>query len=108
MVVAADGTVQPRVIRPGPRELGLRIVRDGLGADDSIIIDGLLRARPGSKVTAQPGKIEPGPDRARWGRHGYATLPLPHRPAALCARAVPLHHPYPRTTTFLPACRSVS
>ncbi|HEY9566937.1 MAG TPA: efflux RND transporter periplasmic adaptor subunit [Thalassobaculum sp.] len=65
MVVAADGTVQPRVIRPGPRELGLRIVRDGLGADDSIIIDGLLRARPGSKVTAQPGKIEPGPDRAR-------------------------------------------
>lgn len=65
MVVAADGTVQPRAIRPGPRELGLRIVRSGLGGDDSIIIDGLLRARPGSKVTAQPGKIEPGPDRAR-------------------------------------------
>lgn len=65
MVVAADGTVQPRPIRPGPSELGLRIVRKGLGADDDIIIDGLLRARPGAKVTAQRGSIEPGPDQAR-------------------------------------------
>ena len=65
MVVAADGTVQPRPIRPGPRELGLRIVRSGLGADDSIIIDGLLRARPGAKVTPQPGAIEAGPDQSR-------------------------------------------
>lgn len=65
MVVAADGTVRPRPIRPGPRELGLRIVRNGLGAEDSIIIDGLLRARPGSKVTPKPGTIEPGPDKAR-------------------------------------------
>lgn len=65
MVVAADGTVQPRPIRPGPRELGLRIVRKGLGPDEDIIIDGLLRARPGGKVTPQRGTIEPGPDRAR-------------------------------------------
>ena len=65
MVVAADGTVQPRPIRPGPRELGLRIVRSGLGAEDSIIIDGLLRARPGAKVTPQPGAIEAGPDQSR-------------------------------------------
>lgn len=64
MVVAADGTVSARPIRPGPRELGLRIVREGLGADDEIVIDGLLRARPGGKVTAEQGSIQPGPDRA--------------------------------------------
>jgi RND family efflux transporter MFP subunit len=65
MTVAPDGTVVPRPIRPGPREFGLRIVREGLGPDDRIVIDGLLRARPGGKVTPQPGTIEPGPDEAR-------------------------------------------
>ena len=33
----------PKVIRPGPHELGLRIVRKGLTADDTIIINGLVR-----------------------------------------------------------------
>jgi RND family efflux transporter MFP subunit len=59
MTVADDGTVAPRIIRPGPMELGLRIVRNGLGPDDRIIINGLIRARPGAKVTAQPGTITP-------------------------------------------------
>src|SRR5690606_24776844 len=59
MTVADDGTVKPRVIRPGPMELGLRIVREGLSPDDRIIIDGLVRARPGAKVTPQPGTITP-------------------------------------------------
>ena len=57
MTVKPDGTVEPRVIRPGPSYQGLRIVRSGLGAGDTIIIDGLVRARPGAKVTPQPGKI---------------------------------------------------
>ncbi|HLI10921.1 MAG TPA: efflux RND transporter periplasmic adaptor subunit [Alphaproteobacteria bacterium] len=57
MTVRADGTVEPRVIRPGPSYGNLRIVRRGLSADDTIIIDGLMRARPGAKVTPQPGKI---------------------------------------------------
>ena len=57
MAVNADGTVVPKVIRPGPRYHGLRIVRAGLTAADTILIDGLLRARPGGKVTPQPGKI---------------------------------------------------
>ncbi len=59
MTVKADGTVEPRVVRPGPRELGLRIIREGLEPTDTVIIDGLMRARPGAKVTPQPGKIEP-------------------------------------------------
>jgi RND family efflux transporter MFP subunit len=60
MTVKDDGTVEPRVIRPGPIVDGLRVVRDGLGPKDRIIINGLVRARPGGKVTPQPGKIEPG------------------------------------------------
>ena len=54
----ADGTVTPRVIRPGPSYAGLRIVREGLSGDDTIIIDGLVRARPGAKVDPQPGEIK--------------------------------------------------
>ena len=59
MTVAKDGTVVPKRIRPGPIFDGLRIVRSGLAPDDRIIINGLIRARPGAKVTAQPGTITP-------------------------------------------------
>jgi len=62
MTVSADGTVVPKPIRPGPSYQGLRIVRSGLKGDETIIIDGLLRARPGAKVVPQPGKIEIQPE----------------------------------------------
>jgi RND family efflux transporter MFP subunit len=57
MTVAADGTVVPKAVRPGPLYDGLRIVRCGLEPDDRLVIDGLMRARPGAKVTPQPGEI---------------------------------------------------
>jgi len=59
MTVAEDGTVVPVVIRPGPTENGLRIVREGLTGNEKIIINGLVRAQPGGKVTPEEGKIEP-------------------------------------------------
>jgi RND family efflux transporter MFP subunit len=58
MTVTADNRIEPRVIRPGPRELGLRIVRRGLEPSDRIVINGLLRVRPGIEVTPVPGQIE--------------------------------------------------
>ena len=58
MTVAADGTVAAREVRQGPTFEGLRIVRSGLSAADTIVINGLLRARPGAKVTPQAGTIE--------------------------------------------------
>jgi RND family efflux transporter MFP subunit len=65
MTVTADGTVAPRVIRPGPSYAGgLRIVRRGLEPSDRIIINGLMRARPGAMVTPQPGTIEAPPANA--------------------------------------------
>ncbi len=61
MVVTDSGTVEPRLVKLGPTAEGLRIVRSGVSATDSIIIDGLMRVRPGAKVTPQPGAITPVP-----------------------------------------------
>jgi RND family efflux transporter MFP subunit len=60
MTVASDGTVVPKPVRPGPiyDALGLRIIREGLAPTDQVIINGLMRARPGAKVTPQPGEIQ--------------------------------------------------
>ena len=58
MTVRDDGTIEPKVVRTGPTYDNLRIIRSGLAATDRIVIDGLVRARPGAKVTPQPGKIE--------------------------------------------------
>jgi RND family efflux transporter MFP subunit len=58
MTVTADNKIEPRVIRPGPTELGLRIVRRGLQPDDRIVINGLMRVRPGMQVTPKEGQIE--------------------------------------------------
>ncbi len=58
MTVAEDGTVAPVIIRPGPSQPGgLRIVREGLTGGERIIINGLMRAQPGGKVTPEPGTI---------------------------------------------------
>ena len=62
LTVDAEGKVVPKPIRPGPGYQGLRIVREGLTADDVIIIEGLLRARPGATVKPEQGKIEFPPD----------------------------------------------
>lgn len=59
LTVAADGTVVPKEVRPGPRELGLRIVRRGLDPKDRIIVEGVMLARPGAKVSPTEGRIAP-------------------------------------------------
>ncbi len=58
--VADDGVVGTKVVELGPMVDGLRVVRTGLAATDRIVIDGLQRARPGQKVTAEDGKVEAG------------------------------------------------
>jgi RND family efflux transporter MFP subunit len=60
MTLGEGDIVEPRVIRPGPSYAhGLRIVRRGLQPDDRIIINGLMRVRPGAKVAPEPGAIAP-------------------------------------------------
>lgn len=58
MTVAADGTVVPKPVETGDLRGGLRVIRSGLTADDRVIIDGIVRAAPGGKVTPQDGAID--------------------------------------------------
>ena len=56
--VGPDGTVVPKPVELGPvTDDNLRVIRSGITADDRVIINGLLRARPGAKVTPEEGKI---------------------------------------------------
>jgi RND family efflux transporter MFP subunit len=57
MTVAEDGTVVPKPVEVGPLSGGLRVITQGLSGSDRVIINGLMRARPGTKVTPQQGEI---------------------------------------------------
>src|SRR4051812_15189610 len=50
-VVKEDNTVEARPVVLGPLDEGLRVIREGLKAEDRVIVDGIQRARVGSKVT---------------------------------------------------------
>ncbi len=63
MTVAADGTVVPKPVETGDLHHGLRVIRSGLAPTDTVVIDGLVRVRPGAKVTPVVGTIAPGPER---------------------------------------------
>jgi multidrug efflux system membrane fusion protein len=64
MTVAADGTVVPKLVETGDLDDGLRVIRSGLSANDRVVIDGLVRVRPGIKVRPVNGAIvsDPGSD----------------------------------------------
>ncbi|WP_291171780.1 efflux RND transporter periplasmic adaptor subunit [Gimesia sp.] len=53
-----DNVVQRRIVTLGPIVDGLRVVREGLSGSESLIIEGLLQARPEMEVTSQQGTIE--------------------------------------------------
>ena len=61
MTVGSDGTVVPKLVEVGDLEQGLRVIRSGLAATDRVVIDGLVRVRPGAKVTPVTGEIKPDP-----------------------------------------------
>lgn len=54
LTVNADNTVVSKYVTLGQTTAdNLRVIKDGLGPDDRVIVNGLLRARPGQKVTPQ-------------------------------------------------------
>ena len=61
LVVGEDGMTQRRNITPGPLHNGLRIIREGVKAEDWIVVRG-ARVRPGQKVAAkrEPIKLSDG------------------------------------------------
>lgn len=56
LVVNKDDVVEMRPVVLGPLDDGLRVVREGLKRDDRVIVDGLQRARIGTKVAPQAPK----------------------------------------------------
>lgn len=59
MLVDEDGKVTSRVVRPGPRIDGYRVIRDGLDGSETIVIMGLARARDGAVVTPERVDLPP-------------------------------------------------
>jgi multidrug efflux system membrane fusion protein len=57
LVVGPDNVVVVKPVILGPEAEGLRVVRSGVTADDQIIINGIVNARPGSKVNPQQGDM---------------------------------------------------
>jgi RND family efflux transporter MFP subunit len=60
MVVNDKNVVERRAVKLGTQEDDYRVVAEGLGADDWVIVNGLLRAVPGKQVTPEKETL-PGP-----------------------------------------------
>jgi multidrug efflux system membrane fusion protein len=58
MTVQPDGAVKPKIVTTGDLRGGLRVIQSGLEPADRVIINGLVRAMPGAKVTPQDGAIK--------------------------------------------------
>jgi RND family efflux transporter MFP subunit len=59
LVVSADNTVVQRYVTLGDLADGLRVIKTGLAADDRVIVNGLIQARLGAKVTPQEQPASP-------------------------------------------------
>lgn len=51
--LSEDHVANPKYVTLGPVVDGLRVVKAGLDADDTVIVNGLMRVRPGTKVAPQ-------------------------------------------------------
>jgi RND family efflux transporter MFP subunit len=61
LVVDPDGTARQKYVTLGPLFDDLRIIRTGITADDRVVVNGMLRARPGQKVNPQEQGTNPPP-----------------------------------------------
>jgi RND family efflux transporter MFP subunit len=60
LVVNAENVVEYRPVRLGIESDGLRVVEDGITPKDRVVINGLQRARPGTKVQPQIAEMAAG------------------------------------------------
>ncbi|AZO73876.1 MULTISPECIES: efflux RND transporter periplasmic adaptor subunit [unclassified Mesorhizobium] len=58
-LVDEAGTVSAKPVRTGPRLDGYRVIREGLTGDETIIVNGLMHARPGTKVKVEMVTLPP-------------------------------------------------
>ena len=58
-VVDSEGNVSTKPVRTGPRTHGYRVIREGLTGDETVIVNGLMRVRPGVKVKPEVVTLPP-------------------------------------------------
>ena len=61
LVVNKDQIVEQRLVKTGQLEGTLRVVEEGLGKDEWVVVNGIQRARPGAKVTPKESAISSTP-----------------------------------------------
>jgi RND family efflux transporter MFP subunit len=59
LAVNADNVAQPKYVELGPLDGDLRVIKSGISANDTIIVNGVARVRPGQKVTPQQESDKP-------------------------------------------------
>ena len=66
LVVDGENVVRQKYVTLGQVSDNLRVIKDGLAPEDRVIVNGLMRARPGQKVTPQEeGAPPPAPGAAQ-------------------------------------------
>jgi RND family efflux transporter MFP subunit len=60
LVVDNENVARARYVTLGQLVGNLRVIKEGITAEDRVIVNGLMRARPGSKVTPQEEPPAPG------------------------------------------------
>jgi RND family efflux transporter MFP subunit len=58
-VVGDNNVVNFKPVRIGPRIDGYRVIRDGLTGNETVVVNGLVRVRPGTPVTPQMTTLPP-------------------------------------------------
>jgi RND family efflux transporter MFP subunit len=65
LVVDGENAARTKYVTLGQLVGNLRVIKDGIGPDDRVIVNGLMRARPGAKVTPQEQSASPGTPQAK-------------------------------------------
>jgi multidrug efflux pump subunit AcrA (membrane-fusion protein) len=62
IVIDDQDTARPKYVSLGQvTKDGLRVIKDGIGPDDRVVVNGLMQARPGQKVRPEEQGAKPGP-----------------------------------------------
>lgn len=57
LLVNDDGMVEARKVETGQVNAGMIVIEKGISAQDRVVVNGLQRARPGTKVEAEEAKV---------------------------------------------------
>ncbi|MDN5869672.1 MAG: hypothetical protein L0H73_02955 [Nitrococcus sp.] len=62
LTVNAKDVVEQHSVKLGPSVGAMRVIEEGIGADDRVVVSGTQRAIPGAKVAPQPAGAKAAPE----------------------------------------------